>query len=208
MLLIICLKFSTRFDPPLVPKDFVPHHKFVGLLETGYDIADPSPPEVSPPEDNNLKLLIEGVATLVARCGKLFEDLSREKNKSNPLFSFLVGGNGHGYYMMKLWEAQQKQGDKTKKKLDGKLSPSKQKMNAESRGKILGERPLEQSSKDSHSSVAVSDSINVPYSLSDTFTKPASYVSKILFYYLSFKIYIYVVFSFFFHVHCFTFLFY
>ncbi|RXH96500.1 hypothetical protein DVH24_009004 [Malus domestica] len=162
-----------RFDPPVVPKDFVPHHKFSQPLDTGYKLGDPGPPEVSPPEDNNLKLLIDGVATLVARCGKLFEDLSREKNQSNPLFRFLVGGNGHDYYARKLWEERQKRGNHTKEILDGKLSPRKQKMTAENRGKILGERPLERSSKESNSSVASKDAIQLQYNLSDTFTKPA-----------------------------------
>ncbi|KAM1186657.1 hypothetical protein ACFX1Q_016562 [Malus domestica] len=162
-----------RFDPPVVPKDFVPNHKFSGPLDSGCKLGDPGPTEVSPPEDNNLKLLIDGVATLVARCGKLFEDLSREKNQSNPLFSFLVGGNGHDYYARKLWEERQKRGNNTKEILDGKLSPRKQKMTAESRGKFLGERPLERSSKESSSSVASEEAIQLQYNLSDTFTKPA-----------------------------------
>ncbi|PQM37575.1 G patch domain-containing protein TGH [Prunus yedoensis var. nudiflora] len=139
-----------RFDPPVVPRDFVPHHKFPGPLETGYKLGDP-----------------------VARCGKLFEDLSREKNQSNPLFSFLVGGNGHDYYARKLWEEQQKRGDHTKQKLDVQLSPHMQKMTAESRGQILGERPLERSAKDSSSSATSADAIQLQYNLSDTFTKPA-----------------------------------
>ncbi|KAM5571061.1 G patch domain-containing protein TGH [Rosa sericea] len=164
-----------RFDPPVVPKDFVPHHKFPGPPETSYKLGDPGPPEVPPPQDNNLKLLIDGVATLVARCGKLFEDLSREKNQSNPLFSFLVGGNGHEYYARKLWEEQQKRGDQTKLQLDGKLSPRTQKMTAESRGKFLGERPLERSSKDSSTSIPSTDAIHLQYNLSDTFTDPSSY---------------------------------
>lgn len=169
---------SSRFDPPVVPKDFVPHHKFPGPPETSYKLGDPGPPEVPPPQDNNLKVLIDGVATLVARCGKLFEDLSREKNQSNPLFSFLVGGNGHDYYARKLWEEQQKRGDQTKLHLDGKLSPRTQKMTAESRGKILGERPLERSSKDSNTSIASAD-IHLQYNLSDTFTDPSLYVSTL-----------------------------
>lgn len=163
-----------RFDPPVVPKDFVPHHNFPGPPETSYKLGDPGPPEVPPPQDNNLKVLIDGVATLVARCGKLFEDLSREKNQSNPLFSFLVGGNGHDYYARKLWEEQQKRGDQTKLHLDGKLSPRTQKMTAESRGKILGEKPLERSSKDSSTSIASAD-IHLQYNLSDTFTDPSLY---------------------------------
>ncbi|KAK6276040.1 hypothetical protein POUND7_005749 [Theobroma cacao] len=165
-----------RFDPPLIPKDFVPHHKFPGSLETLKKLDVPSPPVVPPPDDNNLKLLIEGVATLVARCGKLFEDLSRKKNQSNPLFSFLCGGNGHDYYARKLWEEHQKRGNQGKLSLDGKLSPSVQKMTAESRGKLLGEKPLERSLKETpSSSVASGEFVQLQFNLSDTFTNPASF---------------------------------
>ncbi|XP_050377487.1 G patch domain-containing protein TGH [Argentina anserina] len=164
-----------RFDPPVVPKDFVPHHKFSSPPETSYKLGDPGPPEIPPPQDNNLKLLIDGVATLVARCGKLFEDLSREKNQSNPMFSFLVGGHGHEYYGRKLWEELQKRGDQAKLQLDGKLSPRTQKMTAEGRGKILGEKPLERSSKDLSTSIPSKDAIHLQYNLSDTFTDPSSY---------------------------------
>lgn len=178
LLTILLWELFLRFDPPLVPKDFEPHHKFPGPLETDFKVADAGPPEVSPPEDSNLRLLIDGVATLVARCGKLFEDLSREKNQSNPLFSFLLGGNGHDYYTRKLWEARQKRADQTKHQLDGKVSPSMQKLTAESRGQLLGERPLERSFKDASSSVASSDSVQLQYNLSETFTKPISHVSR------------------------------
>ncbi|KAI8021684.1 G patch domain-containing protein TGH [Camellia lanceoleosa] len=116
-------------------------------LDINNKFADTPPPEIPPPQDNNLKLLIEGVATLVARCGKLFEDLSREKNQSNSLFSFLNGGNGHDYYSWKLWEERQKRNDKDKQHLDGKIFPSVQKITAESRGKILGEKPWIEASK-------------------------------------------------------------
>uniref|UniRef100_A0A5B7CE04 Putative G patch domain-containing protein 1 n=1 Tax=Davidia involucrata TaxID=16924 RepID=A0A5B7CE04_DAVIN len=164
-----------RFDPPVIPKDFVPHHKFLAPLDIDNKLADAPPPEIPPPEDNNLKILIEGVATLVARCGKLFEDLSREKNQSNPLFSFLNGGKGHDYYSRKLWEERQKRNDQTKQQWDGKMLPSVQKMTAESRGKILGEKPLERSPGDVSSSVNSTDSVQLQLNLSDTFTKPASF---------------------------------
>ncbi|KAJ7956557.1 G patch domain-containing protein TGH [Quillaja saponaria] len=164
-----------RFEPPVIPKDFVPHHTFSGPLQTGYKNVDVLPPEVPPPEDNNLKLLIEGVATLVARCGKLFEDLSREKNHSNPLFNFLSGGIGHDYYTRKLWEAYPKCNDQTKQHLDEKVPPGVQRMTAESRGKILGERPLDRSSRDSSSSVHSDDVVHLQFNLSDTFTEPASF---------------------------------
>lgn len=164
-----------RFDPPVIPKDFVPHHNFPAPLEINHKLADVPPPDVPPPEDKDLKILIEGVATLVARCGKLFEDLSREKNQSNPLFSFLSGGDGHDYYFRKLWEEHQKRTDHTKQQLDVKLYPSEQKMTAESRGKILGEKPLERSSKDLTSSVTSAATVNLQVNLSDTFTNPASF---------------------------------
>ncbi|KAL2935901.1 G patch domain-containing protein TGH [Bienertia sinuspersici] len=161
-----------RFDPPIVPKDFVPQHKFpppdANNLKNGL-----APPEVPPPQDNNLKVMIEGVAALVARCGKLFENISREKNQSNPLFSFLNGGNGQEYYARKLWEAQQKCKDHIRMQPDEKLYATVPKMTAESRGKILGERPLERTLKDTTSDAAAAiDDIHTPSNLSDTFTKP------------------------------------
>ncbi|KAF5730239.1 putative RNA binding protein [Tripterygium wilfordii] len=164
-----------RFNPPVIPKDFVPRHVFLGPLVTDDKYAVPPPLEVNPPEDNSLKVLIDGVATLVARCGKLFEDICKEKNQSNPLFSFLSGGNGHDYYAMKLWEEQQKRSNQSKLALDGKSTPSVQKMTAESRGKILGERPLERSSRESSASVAPADTVNLQFNLSNTFTEAASF---------------------------------
>ncbi|PPD97767.1 hypothetical protein GOBAR_DD05228 [Gossypium barbadense] len=164
-----------RFDPPIIPKDFVPHHKFPGPLETLRKLDVPSPPEVPPPDDSNLKLLIEGVAKLVTRCGKLFEDLSRKKNQSNPLFSFLSGGDGHDYYERRLWEEHQKLGDQAKLSLDGKHSPSARKMTAEGRGKLLGEKPLDRSTKETTSSSIASREFQLQFNLSDTFKKPDSF---------------------------------
>ncbi|KAK4403525.1 G patch domain-containing protein TGH [Sesamum angolense] len=167
-----------RFDPPVIPKDFVPHHKFLAPLGNDAKNAEIPPPEVPAPEDNNLKVLIEGVATLVARCGKLFEDLSREKNQSNPLFAFLSGGNGSDYYVRKLWEERQKRGEQTKL-WEGKKPQNSEQLTAERRGKILGEKALEKSSRDSSSLVEPTASVNVQFKLSDTFTKPASIKDKV-----------------------------
>ncbi|KAI6675570.1 hypothetical protein NL676_003476 [Syzygium grande] len=158
-----------RFDPPVIPKDFEPHHRFSGPLEADHSLYDPPPPESPPPGDSNLKLLIEGVAALVARCGKLFEDLSREKNQSNPLFSFLYGGDFCGYYERRLWEEKQKR-NQSKPHVEGKLSVDVPKMTAESRGKILGERPLERSAMTPSSSVVPVD-VKFQSDLSETFTK-------------------------------------
>lgn len=165
-----------RFDPPEIPKGFVPQHKFPAPLEIGSKSADAPPPEVPPPENNNLKVLIEGVATLVARCGKLFEDLSREKHRSNPLFAFLHGGDGCDFYARKLWEECQKRGNQTKL-WEGKMFQNSHKMSAESRGKVLGEKALQKSTEDSSSMIASADAVNLQFNLSDTFIKPASFVS-------------------------------
>lgn len=174
----------SRFDPPIVPKDFAPQHKFPAPLETNNRTSDLPPPEVPPPVDNIHKVLIEGVAALVARCGKLFEDISREKNQSNPLFNFLNGGSGHDYYARKLWEAQQKCTNQIRMRPDEKLQSTVQKMTAESRGNILGERPLERTLKDSCSAAAAADDdIHVQSNLSDTFTKPEVFVSTVYYSY-------------------------
>lgn len=162
-----------RFSPPSVPVDFVPLHKFPASVENDGKNGEIPIPEVPPPEDNNLKVLIEGVATLVARCGKLFEDLSREKNQSNPLFAFLNGGTGSEYYARRLWEERQKRGEQSKL-WEVKKSQNSEKLTAERRGAILGEKALERNSRDSSSTVAPTGSLNVQIKLSDTFTKPAS----------------------------------
>lgn len=166
-----------RFEAPLIPKDFVPRHAFSGPLEINRQNYEAPPSDVPPPEDSNLKLLIEGVANLVAKCGKLYEDLSREKNQSNPLFTFLFGGTGHDYYARKLWEAQQKCNDQTRLQLGGKMPPGMQRLTSETRGQILGEKPLERSSEDPSPSVASTD-IQLQFNLTDTFTKSVSFVSS------------------------------
>lgn len=162
-----------RFEPPEIPKNFLLPHNFPADLGHDDKIAKISPPEVPPPEDNNLKVLIEGMATLVARCGKLFEDLSREKNQLNPLFAFLSGGNGFDFYAWKLWEQHQKLAEKSKLG-EWKIFKDAEKLTAERRGKILGEKALERRSNDSRSIVASAGSVNVQFKLSDTFTKPSS----------------------------------
>ncbi|KAF6170473.1 hypothetical protein GIB67_036247 [Kingdonia uniflora] len=164
-----------RFSPPVIPSGFEPHHKFPASINIRNNLTGSPPPEVPPPDDNSLRLMIDGFSTLVARCGKLFEDLSREKNKSNPLFCFLNKGKGDGYYKRKVWEEQQKRHGQAEQQVDLKLVPSVQKMTAETRGKVLGEKPLERRTKDSSSSLAPSNVItHIELNLSDTFTKPAS----------------------------------
>jgi len=164
----------------VIPQNFVPHHKFAAPLESDNKAPSLPPPVVPPPEDNNLRILIEGVASLVARSGKLLEDLSREKNQFNPLFGFLNGGKGHEYYSRKLWEERHKRNDQGKQQWDAKMSRKVQKMTAESRGQILGEKPIERSLRAANSSGISADAINLTSNLSDTFTKPVSIVSSLV----------------------------
>ncbi|PKA63863.1 hypothetical protein AXF42_Ash004873 [Apostasia shenzhenica] len=166
-----------RFPPPVIPLDFKPHYQFASPLDTLDKFLEPPPPEVPPPEDESLKILIDGFANLVGRCGKIFEDLSREKNKSNPLFSFLSGGSGHNYYSWKLWEAKRRHSDQQKPS-DVLSHPSDRSMTADTRGRILGERPLERSYNDSVKSDTLKDAVHFQTNLSDTFTKPAVLVGS------------------------------
>ncbi|VFQ64931.1 unnamed protein product [Cuscuta campestris] len=163
-----------RFDPPVVPKDFIPSHMFTVSLEVANRVIEPPPPDFPPPGDKNLRILIEGLASLVARAGKLFEDLSREKNQANPLFGFLTGGSGHEYYSRKLWEAKQKHNDPRGKHLEFKLHQSSEKLTAESRGNILGEKPLERTLREASPTVTVADAVSFPSSLMETFTNSSS----------------------------------
>lgn len=138
---------------------------------------EPPPPEVPPPEDEHSKILIDGFANLVARCGKLFEDLSKEKNKSNPLFSFLSGGSGHDYYAWKLWEAKHRRADQEKQAGFEYVVPDP-KMTAETRGKVLGERPLKKSSDELLKAATQTAVAHLQSNLSDTFIKPVALVSN------------------------------
>ncbi|XP_072984098.1 G patch domain-containing protein TGH homolog isoform X2 [Typha latifolia] len=162
-----------RFHPPVIPADFEPRHKFLTPLETVDKFTECPPPEVSPPEDSNLRLLIEGSAAMVARCGKFIEDLYKEKGKTNPLFLFLSGGDGHSYYERRLWEQKQKYVGQQRQD-DVKSKPYVGKMTAEDRGKVLGEKPLDRSPKVTSPSFPVKEAIHLQSNLIDTFTKPIS----------------------------------
>lgn len=162
-----------RFHPPEIPADFDGHHKFSSPIQAADKFSDLAPPEVPPPEDATLRLLVEGCAAMVARCGKRIEDFYKEKSKASPQFLFLDGGDGCGYYTRKLWEHQQKFIDQQKPDIV-KSKPSSEKLTAENRGKILGERPLDRSSKSSSSSFSAKDAVQLQSNLGDTFVKPIS----------------------------------
>ncbi|XP_031431002.1 calcium homeostasis endoplasmic reticulum protein isoform X2 [Clupea harengus] len=61
----------------------------------------------TPPEDQELRNVIDKLAQFVARNGPEFEKMTMEKQKDNPKFSFLFGGEFFGYYKYKLAIEQQ-----------------------------------------------------------------------------------------------------
>ncbi|XP_078431106.1 SWAP (Suppressor-of-White-APricot)/surp domain-containing protein [Wolffia australiana] len=157
--------FIERFPPPAIPGEFRPYHKFLTPLQAPWKTDDmPPPPEAPPPEEKDQRILIEGFAALVSRCGKIYEDLSQEKNKTNPLFSFLRGGNGYDFYVRKLWEEQQK---RPHQRLIPAPASSAQKLTAEARGRILGEKPLKRTEE-------TTTPVQLQYHLADSFTMPSS----------------------------------
>ncbi|XP_040176962.1 calcium homeostasis endoplasmic reticulum protein [Rana temporaria] len=60
-----------------------------------------------PPEDQELRNVIDKLAQFVARNGPEFENMTMEKQKDNPKFSFLFGGEFFNYYKYKLVMEQQ-----------------------------------------------------------------------------------------------------
>ncbi|XP_029004143.1 calcium homeostasis endoplasmic reticulum protein isoform X2 [Betta splendens] len=61
----------------------------------------------NPPEDQELRNVIDKLAQFVARNGPEFEKMTMEKQKDNPKFSFLFGGEYFNYYKCKLAMEQQ-----------------------------------------------------------------------------------------------------
>ncbi|XP_058148619.1 calcium homeostasis endoplasmic reticulum protein [Dasypus novemcinctus] len=60
-----------------------------------------------PPDDQELRNVIDKLAQFVARNGPEFEKMTMEKQKDNPKFSFLFGGDFYSYYKCKLALEQQ-----------------------------------------------------------------------------------------------------
>jgi hypothetical protein len=57
--------------------------------------------------DQELRNVIDKLAQFVARNGPEFEKMTMEKQKDNPKFSFLFGGEFYSYYKCKLALEQQ-----------------------------------------------------------------------------------------------------
>lgn len=65
--------------------------------------ADQAPPPSPPPSDPELLKRIDKLVEYSLKNGPEFEAMIREKQQDNPAYSFLFGGEGHGYYRYKLW---------------------------------------------------------------------------------------------------------
>lgn len=59
-----------------------------------------------PPVDIEQQNIIDKLAEFVARNGPEFEALTSEKQRDNPKFAFLRGGQFHEYYMFRVNEAR------------------------------------------------------------------------------------------------------
>ncbi|GAB2277853.1 hypothetical protein Dimus_012555 [Dionaea muscipula] len=85
--------------PPAYPPHMSPHLA-PSIFSGSYDSA---PPPVPPPQDPELHRRIDKLVEFSARNGPEFEAMIREKHQDSPDYSFLFGGEGHGYYRYKLW---------------------------------------------------------------------------------------------------------
>lgn len=66
---------------------------------------DSPPPPAPAPSDPELHKRIDKLVEYAAKNGPEFEAMIREKQKDNPDYDFLFGGEGHNYYRYKLWVA-------------------------------------------------------------------------------------------------------
>ena len=60
-----------------------------------------------PPDDQEIKNIIDKLALFVARNGPEFEQMTKNKQEGNPKFSFLFGGKYYDYYGYKVSIEQQ-----------------------------------------------------------------------------------------------------
>ncbi|CAB4017455.1 Calcium homeostasis endoplasmic reticulum, partial [Paramuricea clavata] len=61
-------------------------------------VAGQQVPPFPAPQDQELKNIIDKLANFVARNGTKFEEMTKTKQKDNPKFSFLFGGDYFNYY--------------------------------------------------------------------------------------------------------------
>jgi len=104
------------------PEDDMPSHSH--SHSHSYNAVPPpssaAPSAVIPPAptDPDMKNIIDKLAAYIVKSGPQFEDVTKERQKGNPKFSFLhEGGEYYDYYKYRIFEARQAQN-----KLEGKAS--------------------------------------------------------------------------------------
>lgn len=178
------------FSPPIIPKNFSFVHIFNNPLCSERLQDRPAPPAAQPPDDPEQCKYIEGLASFVAKSGPRLEEISKEKQKENPMFGFLFGGPGHDYYVRRLWEEEQKlvkdgkqqiQIDNAQNEKAGKQSNFSSRLAANERGRMLGEIPLPKGPASAQrldspvaSMVGADDRARLQSALSSTFTSTSS----------------------------------
>lgn len=83
-----------------VPPAFPSHYPHPHVPSPFYETA---PPPVAPPSDPELHKRIDKLVEYAVKNGPEFEAMICEKQRDNPSYSFLFGGEGHAYYRFKLW---------------------------------------------------------------------------------------------------------
>ncbi|CAN6985440.1 hypothetical protein IGI04_000626 [Brassica rapa subsp. trilocularis] len=84
--------------PQMFNQQHPPHHHHLPPPFPGpYDSAPPPPP----PADPELQKRIDKLVEYSVKNGPEFEAMMRDRQKDNPDYAFLFGGEGHGYYRYK-----------------------------------------------------------------------------------------------------------
>ncbi|CAN8326739.1 unnamed protein product [Cochlearia groenlandica] len=84
------------------PQAFLPHippHHLPSPFPGPYDSAPPPP--FPPPADPELQKRIDKLVEYSIKNGPEFEAMMRDRQKDNPDYAFLFGGEGNGYYRYK-----------------------------------------------------------------------------------------------------------
>lgn len=89
---------AAAFAPPPAPLQ-----QQVPIPQGFFNPWEPPPPIAPPPGDSELQKRIEKLVEYAAKNGPEFEKMLKEKQKDNPLYAFLFGAEGFGYYRYKLW---------------------------------------------------------------------------------------------------------
>ncbi|KAK9155858.1 hypothetical protein Sjap_003338 [Stephania japonica] len=88
--------------PHSFPPSHLPPHIVHPPFQHPFESAPPPAP-APPPSDPELHKVIDKLVEYAAKNGPEFEAMIREKQRDNPAYGFLFGGEGHNYYHYKLW---------------------------------------------------------------------------------------------------------